>query len=190
MVLVCGCGVSVRIETRYFKIRALQRQDNLPGRHSVATFLKYPACYASSHATEISRSKRMTPRKSPNCSTLHARYVPNLMAHFLKQLILTFTILFHRRRHKNQNLTLGLKVIDDEVTRRPITLTTTTRRMHIAVLGKSGSGKSSLLKYMSQQDIEADRGFVYFDLHGDATPFLLKAINARERRLHRDLSGK
>jgi hypothetical protein len=41
--------------------------------------------------------------------------------------------------------------------------------MHVATLGKSGSRKNSLLKYMSQQDVEADRGFVYFDLHGDAT---------------------
>jgi DNA helicase HerA-like ATPase len=48
---------------------------------------------------------------------------------------------------------------------------------HIAVLGKSGSGKSSLLKYMARQDIEADRGFVYFDLHGDAAPFLLRSIS-------------
>lgn len=62
--------------------------------------------------------------------------------------------------------------------------------MHVAVLGKSGSGKSSLLKHMSQQDIEADRGFVYFDLHGDATPFLLRTINARERRLRRHLSDR
>src|SRR2546429_3685861 len=48
----------------------------------------------------------------------------------------------------------------------------------------------SLLKHMSQQDIEADRGFVYFDLHGDATPFLLRTINARERHLRRHLSDR
>ena len=64
------------------------------------------------------------------------------------------------------------------------------RAMHIAVLGKTGTGKSSFLRYLSQQDIEADRGFLYFDLHGDATPFLLRTINARERRLHRHLSDK
>jgi DNA helicase HerA-like ATPase len=46
--------------------------------------------------------------------------------------------------------------------------------MHIAVLGKTGTGKSSFLRYLSQQDIEADRGFLYFDLHGDAAPFLKK----------------
>lgn len=62
--------------------------------------------------------------------------------------------------------------------------------MHIAVLGKTGTGKSSLLRHMIAQDIEADRGFVTFDLHGDQTPFLLRVINARERRLRRHLSDK
>jgi len=62
--------------------------------------------------------------------------------------------------------------------------------MHVAVIGKSGTGKSSLLKYMAQQDIEADRGFVYFDLHGDATPFLLRSIAAKERKLRRHLSDR
>jgi hypothetical protein len=62
--------------------------------------------------------------------------------------------------------------------------------MHIAVIGKSGSGKSSLLKHMAQQDIEADRGFVYFDLHGDATPFLLCSIAGRERKLRKHLSER
>jgi hypothetical protein len=58
------------------------------------------------------------------------------------------------------------------------------------VLGKTGTGKSSLLRHLAQQDIEADRGFLYFDLHGDTTPFLLSVINARERRLRRHLSDK
>lgn len=43
---------------------------------------------------------------------------------------------------------------------------------------------------MSEQDIAKDRGFIYFDLHGDATPFLMQAINARERRERRHLSDK
>jgi energy-coupling factor transporter ATP-binding protein EcfA2 len=61
---------------------------------------------------------------------------------------------------------------------------------HVVVLGKTGSGKSYLLRHMSQQDIEKDRGFIYFDLHGDATPFLMQVINARERRERRHLSDK
>ena len=71
---------------------------------------------------------------------------------------------------------------DGEVTRQHVKLSNATRTMHIAVLGKTGTGKSSLLRYMCQQDIEGDLSFLYFDLHGDATPFLLRTINARERR--------
>ena len=62
--------------------------------------------------------------------------------------------------------------------------------MHLAVLGKTGTGKSSFLRYLAQQDIAANRGFLYFDLHGDATPFLLRTINTRERRERRHLSDR
>ncbi|MGH7936599.1 MAG: type IV secretory system conjugative DNA transfer family protein, partial [Chthoniobacterales bacterium] len=58
------------------------------------------------------------------------------------------------------------------------------------VLGKTGSGKSFLLRHFAQQDIAAGRGFVYFDLHGDATSFLAASIAARERLLRRDLSDR
>jgi energy-coupling factor transporter ATP-binding protein EcfA2 len=107
-----------------------------------------------------------------------------------KQFIAIIKRLVHRRGREFCNLALGQRVIDDQVTRRSVFLSTTSRTMHVAVIGKSGSGKSSLLKYMSKQDIEADRGFVYFDLHGDATPFLLRTINARERHLRRHLSDR
>lgn len=112
------------------------------------------------------------------------------MANPFKRFIAIIKKILHLQRHEDRRLTLGLRVIDYQVTRRRVELTTSQRTIHIAVLGKSGSGKSSLLKHMSQQDIEADRGFVYFDLHGDATPFLLRTIAARERRLRRHLSDK
>jgi len=116
------------------------------------------------------------------------------MANLFKQLIATIANRLSWRgrdgAQKLRSLDLGLRVIDEQPTRRHVVLSTTCRTMHVAVLGKSGSGKSSLLKHMSQQDIEADRGFVYFDLHGDATPFLLRAIAARERRLRRHLSDR
>jgi energy-coupling factor transporter ATP-binding protein EcfA2 len=87
-------------------------------------------------------------------------------------------------------LDLGFRVIDGELTRRRVTLTNARRSMHMAVLGKTGSGKSSFLRHLSAQDIEAGRGFVYFDLHGDATPFLLRTVSTLERRLHRHLSNR
>ena len=111
------------------------------------------------------------------------------MANPFTQFITTVTKLLRRRGHEFR-LTLGQRVIDDQVTGRAVALSTASRTMHVATLGKSGSGKSSLLKHMSRQDIEADRGFLYFDLHGDATPFLLRTIAARERRLRRHLSDR
>src|SRR5882724_6116122 len=116
------------------------------------------------------------------------------MIRFLEQLIARFWNRFRSRhreaRREGRSLQLGWRVTDGTVTRLSVGLSTTRRAMHIALLGKTGTGKSSLLRFLCQQDIEADRGFLYFDLHGDATPFLLRTINARERRERRHLSDK
>ncbi len=93
-------------------------------------------------------------------------------------------------RSEGGSLDLGLRMSDGQITRRHVTLSNARRAMHMAVLGKTGSGKSSFLRYLAEQDIEAGRGFVYFDLHGDATPLLMRTINAKERRLRKHLSDK
>lgn len=46
------------------------------------------------------------------------------------------------------------------------------------------------MRYQAQQDIMAQRGFLFFDFHGDATQFLVRSINALERQLRRHLDGK
>jgi hypothetical protein len=116
------------------------------------------------------------------------------MINFIEQLVAAIWNRLRRRERgawqETRSLDLGFRVVDGQVTRWHVGLSNVRRAMHIAVLGKTGTGKSSLLRYLSQQDIKADRGFLYFDLHGDATPFLLRAINARERRLRRHLSDK
>src|SRR5215831_6705721 len=115
------------------------------------------------------------------------------MLRFLEQLFVAIWNRLGRRRGARSEgaaLNLGLRVIDGSVTRRPFGISNVRRAQHIAVLGKTGTGKSSFLRHLCVQDIEADRGFVYFDLHGDATPFLLRAINARERRERKHLSDK
>jgi hypothetical protein len=85
---------------------------------------------------------------------------------------------------------LGFRVTDGYVTRHRLSISNVRRSMHIAVLGKTGSGKSSLLRHFAEQDIASDRGFLYFDLHRDATQFLLGTINTRERQERRHLSDK
>jgi RHS repeat-associated protein len=116
------------------------------------------------------------------------------MIRFLEQLIAGIWNRLRGRgreaRRERGTLSLGSRVLDGQITRHPVTLSNVRRTMHVAVLGKTGTGKSSLLRYLAEQDIQADRGFLYFDLHGDTTPFLLRTINARERQEHRHLSDK
>jgi hypothetical protein len=114
------------------------------------------------------------------------------MIHFLEQLMAAIwnRLRGGRAREERGGLTLGLRVVDGQVTKRQIALSNSRRTMHLAVLGKTGTGKSSFLRYLSSQDIAAGRGFVYFDLHGDTVPFLLASISARERRLGRSLNDK
>jgi DNA helicase HerA-like ATPase len=87
-------------------------------------------------------------------------------------------------------LSIGFEVLDDAVTRRKVTLGSARRTTHLAVLGKTGTGKSSLLRHMGEQDISAGRGFIWFDLHGDATPFLLRVIARKEEKLQKHLSDR
>jgi DNA helicase HerA-like ATPase len=96
----------------------------------------------------------------------------------------------HCHRPSRHGLRLGFRVRDDDPTRDEVEITQTKRPEHLAILGKTGRGKSSLIRYLSRQDVDAGRGFTYFDLHGDATPFLLGSIAAAERRAGCDLSDK
>ncbi|HEX6369081.1 MAG TPA: DUF87 domain-containing protein [Longimicrobium sp.] len=80
-------------------------------------------------------------------------------------------------------------MIDGELTRTIATIPHRRRPEHLAVLGKTGSGKSSFLRYCVAQDIRARRGFVFFDLHGDATNAILRHIVVEERRRKVDLSA-
>jgi hypothetical protein len=50
------------------------------------------------------------------------------------------------------------------------------RMRHIYVIGKTGTGKSELLKSMILQDIKAGKGLCFMDPHGDAIEDILKLI--------------
>ena len=90
----------------------------------------------------------------------------------------------------NDKLDFGLIIKDGQVTKYRFGLNQGRRAEHIAILGKTGSGKSYFLRHLASQDIASNHGFVYFDLHGDATPFLLQLLAAREQRERVDLSEK
>jgi hypothetical protein len=85
---------------------------------------------------------------------------------------------------------LGHSVTDDGGIGAVVTLSREKRAEHVLVLGRTGSGKSSLLRHLAAQDIQHDDGFVQIDLHGDATPAVLRLLAAEERRRHVDLSDR
>lgn len=55
------------------------------------------------------------------------------------------------------------------------------RRHHMYMIGKTGTGKTTLLKTMIRQDIDAGRGLAVFDPHGDLVEEFVATI-PRERR--------
>lgn len=91
---------------------------------------------------------------------------------------------------RSSGLDLGFQIIDGEVQRKRAYLPHSKRAEHVAILGKTGQGKSFFLRHLSGQDIRAGQGFVFFDLHGDTMPFLLRLVAAEERRQGRDLSER
>src|SRR5271169_2835387 len=93
-------------------------------------------------------------------------------------------------REPGQRLDLGSQIIDGELQRSRAYLPDSRRCEHMAILGKTGQGKSFFLRHLSTQDIRNRSGFVFFDLHGDSMPFLLKVIAAEEQRTRTDLSER
>jgi energy-coupling factor transporter ATP-binding protein EcfA2 len=59
---------------------------------------------------------------------------------------------------------------------RPFGLSIAERRQHVLLLGKTGVGKSTLLRNMVIQDIQAGRGCLFIDPHGDESERLLDFI--------------
>jgi hypothetical protein len=55
------------------------------------------------------------------------------------------------------------------------------RMFHFYCFGKSGAGKTSLLKSLMMQDAEANRGFAFVDVHGDASREINEKLQHRFR---------
>lgn len=60
--------------------------------------------------------------------------------------------------------------------RRPVYITNEDRMRHVYIIGKTGTGKSELLKDMILQDIKEGKGLCFMDPHGQAIEDILKLI--------------
>jgi len=63
-------------------------------------------------------------------------------------------------------------------TKRPVYITEEDRLRHMYIVGKTGTGKSELLKDLVMQDIKAGKGVCFIDPHGDAVEELMSLIPA------------
>src|SRR5258706_4791900 len=95
-----------------------------------------------------------------------------------------------KRVEDGPRLDLGFRILDGEIERTHAYLPNSKRCEHAAILGKTGQGKSFFLRHLSGQDVRDRHGFVFFDLHGDTMPFLLRLVAEEERRRGTDLSDR
>lgn len=72
---------------------------------------------------------------------------------------------FGKTVYKNRDTIFGIKDVD--------------RRRHIWVVGKTGTGKSTMLESMAIDDMKKNRGICYIDPHGDACDVLLDYVPKR-----------
>jgi hypothetical protein len=69
---------------------------------------------------------------------------------------------FAETNFRNQRTMFGIKMDD--------------RRRHMYVIGKTGMGKSHLLRHLAYNDVRAGRGLAFVDPHGDSADWLLQYI--------------
>lgn len=60
--------------------------------------------------------------------------------------------------------------------KRPVYMMEMDRQRHTYIIGKTGTGKTELLKSLIRQDINAGRGLCFMDPHGDAVEDILNHI--------------
>lgn len=75
---------------------------------------------------------------------------------------------FARTNHRNTATPFGIRRAD--------------RRSHMYVIGKTGTGKSTLLKTLILQDVKNGEGLALFDPHGDLAEDVVSKIPASRRR--------
>jgi hypothetical protein len=77
---------------------------------------------------------------------------------------------------ENETVYLGMR--DEWGGNIPVGLNLAARRQHVYVIGQTGTGKSTLLRNLILQDIEAGRGVGLIDPHGDLAKDILDHIPA------------
>ncbi len=74
----------------------------------------------------------------------------------------------------NEGIILGKNLYRGE--ERVIRMQTSDRQRHLYIIGQTGTGKSTLMKAMIRQDMEAGKGLCIIDPHGEFAEFALSVV--------------
>jgi hypothetical protein len=131
-------------------------------------------------------------------NTLQTPHQENLTIHTFKLMNGLVEKLFSRtwngflsRKPKefSSGLLLGYLIRDDRPTKYKVYLSPKQRARHTLLLGRNGTGKSSLIDFLIEQDIKAGRGFLAIKFHDDHKR-ILSAIAEQEKETGKDLSSR
>src|SRR5207302_1510381 len=87
-------------------------------------------------------------------------------------------------------LDLGLIVVDGRPTKKHYFIPYQKLCQHLALLGKTGMGKSYLIRLIALQAIRKGLGCLVIDTQNDLSPFILGAVRDEVKRTGQDLSAK
>ncbi len=120
-----------------------------------------------------------------------AIHVTKFMSHILENIFSRLWNWTVTRRPKavSSGLLLGFLIRDDQPTKYKVLLSQGQRTSHALALGRTGTGKSSLIDSLIEQDIKAGRGFLAIKFHDDHKR-ILAAIAAEEKHTGKDLGGR
>jgi hypothetical protein len=85
---------------------------------------------------------------------------------------------------------LGAAVKDGVRTNTSVILARELRTQHLAEMGRTGTGKSSLFLNIQDQNLIAHEGFASVDMHSDSTNYLLRRVASYEAAWQQDLSHR
>ena len=97
--------------------------------------------------------------------------------------------LSRKPKEVSSGLLLGFLIRDDRATKYKLWLSQKQRARHTLLLGRNGTGKSSLIDCLIEQDIREGRGFLAIKFHDDHRR-ILSAIAEQEKRTGKDLSSR
>jgi hypothetical protein len=115
------------------------------------------------------------------------------MIDFLEHIIVLVANWLFRKRvqpeHQPQGAVIGHEA-GPEAELREVRLPDTTRAQHTVIFGKTGMGKTSLIKACIADDIRRNSGLILVDFHGDTTETAYSLIAQEEQRKGVDLSDR